>query len=66
MLQNYNKILSKRTVFSIILEKTQIKTATKKKSAYFTHPDFSAVKIEKKVRKLREQIRYLQQIGQPK
>jgi hypothetical protein len=24
------------------------------KSAYFTHPDFSAVKLEKKVRKLRE------------
>jgi hypothetical protein len=24
------------------------------KSAYFTHPDFSAAKLEKKVRKLRE------------
>jgi hypothetical protein len=36
--------------------KTQIKTSTKK-SAYSTHPDFSAGKIEKKVRKLREQIR---------
>ena len=47
--------------FAELLEyrnKTQIKTSTKKKSAYFTHPDFSAAKIEKKVRKLREQIRY--------
>ena len=59
MLQNYNKILTKSTVFSIILEKTQIKTSTQKKSAYFTHPDFSAAKIGKKVRKLREQIRYI-------
>ena len=30
-----------------------------KKSAYFTQFDFSAAKIEKKVRKLREQIRYI-------
>ena len=28
--------------------KTQIKTSTKKKSKYFTHPDFSAAKIGKK------------------
>jgi hypothetical protein len=28
--------------------KTQINTCKKKKSAYFTHPDFSAAKIEKK------------------
>jgi hypothetical protein len=28
------------------------------KSAYFTHPDFLAAKLEKKVRKLREYIRY--------
>jgi hypothetical protein len=28
--------------------KTQLKTSTQKKSAYFTHPDFSAAKIEKK------------------
>ena len=59
MLQNYNKILTKCTVFSGYKNKTQIKTSTKK-SAYFTHPDFSAAKIEKKkVRKLREQIRYI-------
>ena len=55
MLQNYNKILTKRTVFSVILEQTQIKTSTKE-FAYFMHPDFSAAKI-KKVLKLREQIR---------
>jgi hypothetical protein len=30
------------------LNKTQIMTSTKKKIAYFTHPDFSAAKIEKK------------------
>jgi hypothetical protein len=45
--------------FAELLEyqnKTQIKTSTQKKSTYFTHPDFSAAKIEK-VRKLREQIR---------
>ena len=35
-----------------------MKTSTKKPT-YFTHPDFSAAKIEKKVRKLHEQIRYL-------
>jgi hypothetical protein len=36
-------------------------TSTKKKSAYFTGPDFSAARIEKKnVRKLREQIRYFE------
>ena len=29
--------------------KTQLKTSTKKNSAYFTHPDFSAAKIEKKI-----------------
>jgi hypothetical protein len=46
-----------------ILNYTRIKPRSrppqKKKSAYFRHPDFSAAKIEKKVRKLREQIRYL-------
>jgi hypothetical protein len=50
MLQNYNKILTKRTVFSIILELNpdQDLHQKKKKSAYFTHPDFSAAKIKKK------------------
>jgi hypothetical protein len=51
--------------FAELLEysnKTQIKISTKK-SAYFTHPYFSAAKIEKKVRKLREQIRYLLILG---
>ena len=47
-----------------ILNCTRIKPRSRppqKKSAYFTHPDFSAAKIEKKVHKLREQIRYLQE-----
>jgi hypothetical protein len=57
MLQNYNKILTKRTVFSVILEKNPDQDLHKK-SAYFTHPDFLAAKIKKNVRKLREQIRY--------
>jgi hypothetical protein len=58
LLQNYNKILTKRTVFSIILEWNPDQDLHKKKnSAYFTHPDFSAARIEKKVRKLCEQIR---------
>jgi hypothetical protein len=58
MLQNYNKILTKRTVFSIILEQNPDQDHhKKKKSPYFTHPDFSAAKIEKKARKLREQLR---------
>ena len=49
MLQNYNKILGERTVFSIILEYNPDQDLhKKKKSAYFTHADFSAVKIEKK------------------
>ena len=56
MLQNYNKILTKRTVFSIILGKNPDQDFHKKKSAYITHPDFSAAKIEKML-KLREQIR---------
>ena len=59
MLQNYNKILTKSTVFSIILEWNPDQDLHKKNSAYFTHPDFSAAKIGKKVRKLREQIRYI-------
>ena len=46
-----------------ILNYTKIKPRSrppqKKKSAYFTHPDFSAAKIEKQIRKLREQIRYV-------
>ena len=44
-----------------ILSYTRIKPRSRppqKNSAYFTHPDFSEAKIEKKVRKLREQIRY--------
>jgi hypothetical protein len=46
MLQNYNKILTKRTVFSIILEQNPDQDLHKN-SAYFTHPDFSGAKIEK-------------------
>ena len=46
-----------------ILNYTRIKPRSrspqKKKSAYFTDSDFSTVKIEKKVRKLRQQIRYI-------
>jgi hypothetical protein len=46
-----------------ILNYTRIKPRSRtaqKKSAYFTHPDFSGAKIEKKnFRKLREQIRYV-------
>ena len=48
MLQNYNKILTKRTV---ILNYTRIKPRSsppQKKSAYFTHPDFSAAKAGRK------------------
>jgi hypothetical protein len=44
-----------------MLNYTRIKPRSRppqKKWAYFTHPEFSAAKIEKKVRKLREQIRY--------
>src|SRR5215475_2813999 len=41
-----------------ILNYTRIKPRSRppqnKKSAYFTHPDFSAAKLKKKVRKLRE------------
>jgi hypothetical protein len=48
MLQNYNKILTKRTVFSIILEQNLDQDLHKKKSAYCTQPDFSAAKVEKK------------------
>jgi hypothetical protein len=45
-----------------ILNYTRIKPRSRqppKKSAYFTHPDFLAAKIEKNVRQLRKQIRYL-------
>jgi hypothetical protein len=59
MLQNYNKIFTKRIVFSIILELNPDQEPHKKNSAYFTHPDFSAAKTEKKVHKLCEQIRYV-------
>ena len=58
MLQNYNKILTKRTVFSIILNKTQIKTSTKKIRIFYA-PRFFSGQNRKKVRKLREQIRYI-------
>ena len=40
MLQNYNKISIKRAVFSIILEKTQIKTSTKKNPHILRTPIF--------------------------
>ena len=59
MLQNYNKILTKRTVFNYTRIKPRSRPPHKKKSAYSTHPDFSAAKIEKKVRKLQEQMRYI-------
>jgi hypothetical protein len=38
--------------------KPRLRPPQKKQSAYFMHPEFSAAKIEKKVRKLCEQIRY--------
>jgi hypothetical protein len=47
MLQDCNKILTKRTEISIILDKNPDQD-NHKKNAYFTHPDFSAAKIEKK------------------
>jgi len=53
MLQNYNKILTKCTVFSIILEYNPDKDLHKK-SAYFKHPDFSLAKIEKKSAQITE------------
>jgi hypothetical protein len=59
MLQNYNKILTKRIVFSITLEWNPDQDLHEKKTVYFTRPDFSAAKIKKKVRKLRKKIRYI-------
>ena len=44
MLQNYNKILTKRTVFSIILDKTQIKASTKKIRIFYAPRFFSGRK----------------------
>ena len=44
MLQNYNKILTKRTVFSIILDKTQIKASTKKIRIFYAPRFFSGQK----------------------
>ena len=44
-----------------ILNYTRIKPRSRppqKKSAYFTHPDFSVAKIGRKVHKLRKQIWY--------
>jgi hypothetical protein len=44
------------------LNYTRIKPRSRpphKKSAYFIHPDVSAAKIEKKVRKLHKQIQYI-------
>jgi hypothetical protein len=57
MLQNYNKILTKRTVFSVtrILEQTPDQDCHKKIRIFYA-PRFSAAKIEKQVPKLREQI----------
>ena len=46
MLQNYNKIFTKRTVFSILLQQNPYQNLHKK-FAYFTHPNFSKTKIEK-------------------
>jgi hypothetical protein len=48
MLQNYNKILTKLSVFSITLEWNPDQDLHEKQTAYFTHPDFSAAKVEKK------------------
>jgi hypothetical protein len=48
-----------------ILNYTRIKPRSRtpqKKSACFTHPEFSAAKIEKKVRKLHEQTRHFLKI----
>jgi hypothetical protein len=54
MLQNYNKILKKTYR---IHNYTRIKPRSRppqKKSAYFTHPDFSAAKIKKSAQITRE------------
>ena len=54
MLQNYNKMLTKRTVFSIT-----IKTSTKKIRIFYAPRFFRGQnRKKKKVRKLREHIRY--------
>ena len=59
MLQNYNKILTKKYR---ILNYTRIKPRSrpphKKNPHILRGPNFLSDKIEKKVRKLREQIRY--------
>jgi hypothetical protein len=56
LLQNYNKTLTKRTVFPIILEWNPDQDLHEKKIRIFYAPP---AKIEKNVRKLREQIRYV-------
>jgi hypothetical protein len=58
MLQNYNKFLTKRTVFPIILEASPDQDLHKKIRIFYASRFFSG-QNKKKVRKLREQIRYL-------
>ena len=49
MLQNYNKILTKRTVFSIILEWKPDQNLHKKKNPHILHtPIFQRPKFKKK------------------
>jgi len=59
MLQNYNKILAKCTVFSIILESNPDQDRHKKKIRIFYAPRFFSGQNRKKVHKLLEKIRYI-------
>ena len=56
MLQNCNKILIKRTVFSVILEQNPDQDLHKKIRIFYA-PRFFSGQNRKKVRKLCEQIR---------
>jgi heme A synthase len=58
MLQNYNKILIKRTVFSVIPEYNQGQDLHQKILIFYA-PRYFSGQNRKKVHKLREQIRYL-------
>jgi hypothetical protein len=59
LLQNYNKILKKRTVFSIILELNPDEDLHKINPHILGTPIFQRPKYGKKVRKLRKQVRYI-------
>ena len=57
MLQNYNKILTKVLYSQLYKNKTQIRLPSKKIRIFYAPRIFSR-QNRKKVRKLREQIRY--------